>query len=122
MINTILFPGKGKVVGESKADFFSDAKSPPQIRVERAIPFFGYFLYHSEFGKRIMEGTPAGPSLVQLQKFLFRLCELRKANTAKPRMWRPKWKDAGKRAKQNAKHREGRVKDKVRTMQGRHVL
>eukprot|EP00930_Biecheleria_cincta_P028319 TRINITY_DN19752_c0_g1_i2.p1 TRINITY_DN19752_c0_g1~~TRINITY_DN19752_c0_g1_i2.p1 ORF type:complete len:461 (-),score=56.99 TRINITY_DN19752_c0_g1_i2:376-1731(-) len=104
IINEVLF-AKEKVVAETKSDFFASCAMPPSIQTERAVAFFGSFIFFSKFGAKLNAGDAMDEVIaMRLQRCLFRLCELRKANTKKPLEWHKNWLNRSARQSHSADH------------------
>ena len=85
VINALLFNGE-RIVPESAVDMRRNAWDQCYYRSCRANEVFACILHHSEFGDRLLqigcEHIPAQMRrpIVNLQRFCYKICELRKAN------------------------------------------
>ena len=88
IVNALLFNGE-HAVPESGMDMRRQTWNHCYYRSCRANELFACILYHSEFGELLLNvgGTHVPVSLrrpvVSLQRFLYKLCELRKVNNSR---------------------------------------
>ena len=92
VINALLFNGE-RIVQESAADMRRDAWDQCFYQSCRANEVFACILHHSEFGHRLLhigcEHIPAEMRrpIVNLQRFCYKICELRKGNHGQRTMY-----------------------------------
>ena len=99
--NALLF-NKEIIVPQAAADLRASSRQPSMYQDDRANSIFGSILFFTDFGDQLMMrnciGRPsvAAPNQIvaKLQRFLFRLCELRKANMSVRYRWYTGWQDA----------------------------
>ncbi|CAE7629923.1 hypothetical protein AK812_SmicGene26126 [Symbiodinium microadriaticum] len=124
VINAVLFGG-ARLVAESSSDIFGPADNMFGSHYTSCIAneVFGCILCFSKFGEAILETSRTPPQTrdddfivtdpdarfwkdaqahfevdaAKLQRFVFKLCELRKANMGTRRIYRDEWKSLGKR-------------------------
>ena len=88
VINALLFNGE-RIVPESAVDMRRNAWDQCYYQSCRANEVFACILHHSEFGDRLLqigcEHIPAEMRrpIVNLQRFCYKICELRKANQSR---------------------------------------
>ena len=105
VINALLFNGE-RIVQESVVDMRRDAWDQCFYQSCKANEVFACILHHSEFGDRLLqigcEHIPAEMRrpIVNLQRFCYKICELRKVNQSRRSVYyrlfdtvpaRPKW-------------------------------
>ena len=104
VINGLLFGGR-HIVCQSMTDIRSGKKpraSTPKLTSLKANAILGYMLMGSEFGRRLMSSSSLKKRCVlarqsetlHVQRFLYKLCEIRKTNVSCRRRWHRLWKDA----------------------------
>ena len=88
VINALLFNGE-RIVPESAVDMRRSASDQCYYQSCRANEVFACILHHSEFGDRLLQiGCEHVPPqmrrpIVNLQRFCYKICELRKANQSR---------------------------------------
>ena len=96
ILNDLLFSGK-RVLPECQKDLV-EKKSKSQFRTGKAAAILGTYLFFSGFGKKLMTaGRTPQPKLLsgtscKLQRFYYKMCELRKANDQSRVLWHRCWK------------------------------
>jgi hypothetical protein len=113
VINGLLFAGR-HVVCESQDDIrMPPGHEGPMLQGVHANALFGFILFESAFGDAMMACSPPGrlapvSEVLALQRFLFKLCEVRKTNVAGLPRHR-KWAKSVRRRREKSKE----FKDKI---------